>query len=53
MPGCQRNDLLAMSDYQPASRYDQAAIRGACEGRDGTLKLDLVAHTHRAHLDPE
>ena len=35
-------------------RHDQAPIRSASEGHDGTLDLSgVVAHVDRAHLHPE
>ena len=42
-----------MNARQRAPRHDQAAIRGAREGRDGALDLAGVAHVDRAHLHPE
>ena len=42
-----------MTHRQRARRHDQAAIRGAREGRDGALDLGRVAHVDRAHLHPE
>ncbi|HEY5130994.1 MAG TPA: hypothetical protein VIJ35_27510 [Bradyrhizobium sp.] len=36
-----------------ARRHDQAAIRGAREGRDGALDLAGVAHIDRVHLHPQ
>ena len=53
MPGRQRDDQIAMNDRQSAPRHDQAAIRGAREGRDGALDLAGVAHVDRAQLHPE
>ena len=38
---------------QRARCHDQAAIRGASEGRDRALDLAGVAHIDRAHLHPE
>ena len=53
VPGRQRDDQIAMNRRQRARRHDQAAIRGAREGRDGALDLAGVAHVDRAHLHPE
>ena len=50
MPGRQRDDQIAMKRRRRARRHDQAAIRSAREGRDGTLDLAGVAHVDRAHL---
>ena len=44
---------LAVDHRQRASRYDQAAIAGACERRDGALDLGHVANADGAHLNPE
>ena len=48
VPGRQRDDQIAMNRRQRARRHDQAAIRGAREGRDGALDLAGVAHVDRA-----
>ena len=53
VPGRQRDDQIAMRARQRARRHDQAAIRGAREGRDGALDLAGVAHIDRAHLHAE
>ena len=42
-----------MDHRQRAPRHDQATIRGAREGRDGTLDLARVANVERTHLHPE
>ena len=42
-----------MNDRRAARRHDQAAIRGAREGRDGALDLAGIAHVDRAHLHAE
>src|SRR5260370_37845536 len=39
-----------MSRGRRAPRYDQTAIRGTREGRDGSLYLAGVAHVDRAHF---
>src|SRR6516164_332095 len=44
VPSRQRDDQIAMSCRQWASRYDQTAIRAAREGRDGVLNLAWLAH---------
>jgi hypothetical protein len=42
-----------MNLRQRASRQDQAAIRRACEGRDGALDLAGIAYVDWAHLHPK
>ena len=49
----QSDDQIAMNVRQRAPRNNQAAIRGACEGRHGALNLARVAHVDRDHLHPE
>ena len=39
VPGCKRDDQIAMKLRQRARRHDQAAIRSARECRDGALDL--------------
>src|SRR5262249_12370200 len=50
VPSRQRDDQIAMSCRQWASRYDQAAIRAAREGRDGVLNLAWLAHAKRTQF---
>src|SRR5262249_36400434 len=50
VPSRQRDDQIAMSCRQWASRYDQAAIRAAREGRDGVLNLAWLAHAERTQF---
>ena len=53
MPGRKRDDQLAMTYRQRARRHYQAAILGACNGRDGPLDLGRVAHVDRTYLHPD
>ena len=53
VPGRQRDDQIAMKICRPARRHDEAAIRGACEGRDGAPDLAGVAHVDRLDIHPE
>jgi hypothetical protein len=50
VPGRQREDQVAMNRGERAPRRDQAAIRGAREGRDAALDLVGVAQVDRAYL---
>ena len=42
-----------MKHRQCAPSYNQAAIRGRWESRDGVLDLARIAHVDRAHLQPK
>src|ERR1700730_19060141 len=41
-----------MSSSRRASRHDQTAVRGVCEGSDGAFDLAGVAYVDWAHLHP-
>src|SRR5439155_18905702 len=51
--GRQRDDQIAMTLRQLASRQDQTGIRRAREGRDGALDLGRIADVDRDDLHPE
>jgi hypothetical protein len=51
--GRQCDDQLAMTLRYRAGRDDQAAIRGAREGREGAFDLAGIAHVDRGQLDAE
>src|SRR5262249_46894787 len=50
---CKRDDQVAMTHRQRAPRQDQAAVRGAREGRNGALDLAGIEHVDRAQLNTE
>src|SRR5262245_16737338 len=53
MPRRQTDDQLAMDERKRTRRHNQAAIRSACKGREGTLNRGYILHVERAHLHPE
>jgi hypothetical protein len=53
VPGRQRDDQITMKRRQRAPCNDQAAVRGSCECRDGSLDLGRVAHVDWAQFYPE
>jgi hypothetical protein len=50
VPGCQRDDQIAMDDRQATCRHDQTTISLARNRRDPALDLIRVAHIDRAQL---
>src|SRR5262245_25499565 len=53
MPGCQRDDQIAMKRRGSARIHDQTAIRRAPEGRDRAFDLTGVSRVDRVDLHPE
>src|SRR6516164_3554377 len=53
VPGCKRDDQVAMNDRQRAPRQDYASVRGAREGRNSALDLAGIAHVDRTQLNTE
>src|SRR3984893_10822275 len=53
MSGRKRDDQLAMNGRQPATRHDQAAVRGVRECGDGALDVAGIADVNRLHLHPQ
>jgi hypothetical protein len=53
VPGRELDDELAMNKCQRASGQDEAAIRRACEFRDGAFDLRRVAHVDRDDFDSQ
>src|SRR5262249_8132662 len=53
MPGRQRDNQIAVSGCQSASRYDQTVIWGTREGRDSALDLAWIAYAEGAQLHPQ
>src|SRR5262249_28225128 len=50
MSGCERDDQIAIANYQRACNRDQPAIRSACKIGHGALDVFAVLPTERAHL---
>jgi hypothetical protein len=53
VPDRQLDDYIARKRSWRAGRDNQAAIRGACEGRHITLDVAGIAQVDRAHLHSE
>ena len=53
VPGGKRNDQILMKRGQRAGRHDEAAIRQACESRDGALHLGPVAYVDHGYFQAE
>src|SRR5262245_16881430 len=53
VPGCKRDDQIAMHHRQRTSRDNHAAVRGARECRYGAFDLARVSHVHRGYFHPQ